>query len=100
MLLRGRQTKSSHQQCERLCPRERCFGYFQSYERAREALGTNECDVWEMGIWGYAIIEKVEPGLHPHSEEMAWFEFDTEKRRFREIPKPEETNGEYNYALG
>ena len=44
----------------------RCFGYFQSYERARAALETNECDVWEMGIFEYAVIEKVEPGIHPH----------------------------------
>ena len=28
----------------------RCFGYFLSFERAKEALETNECDVWEMGI--------------------------------------------------
>ena len=27
----------------------RCFGYFPTYERAVEALKTNECDVWEMG---------------------------------------------------
>ena len=78
----------------------RCFGYFPTYERAREALETNECDVWKMGIFEYAVIEKVAPGINPHAEEMAWFEFDTEKRRFREIPKPEETTGEYNYALG
>ena len=78
----------------------RCFGYFQSYARARAALETNECDVWKMGIFEYAVIEKVEPGIHPHSEEMAWFEFNTEKCSFCEIPKPEETNGEYNYALG
>ena len=78
----------------------RCFGYFQSYERARAALETNECDVWEMGVFEYAVIEKVEPGLHPHAEEMAWFKFDTEKCGFCEIPKPEETTGEYNYALG
>ena len=57
----------------------RCFGYFQSYERAREAIYTNECDVWEMGIFEYAVIEKVEQGIHPHAEEMAWFKFDTEK---------------------
>ena len=37
----------------------RCFGYFQSYERARAALETNECDVWKMGIFEYAVIEKV-----------------------------------------
>ena len=78
----------------------RCFGYFLNYERAKEALETNECDVWEMGVFEYAVIEKVEPGIHPHAEEIAWFKFDTENCGFREIPKPEETNGEYNYALG
>jgi hypothetical protein len=77
----------------------RCFGYFPTYERAVEALKTNECDVWEMGIFEYAVIEKVEPGIHPHAEEMAWFKFDTDKCGFCEIPKPEETTG-YNYALG
>ena len=78
----------------------RCFGYFLSYERAKEALERNECDVWKMGIFEYAVIEKVAPGIHPHVEEMAWFEFNTEKCRFCEILKPEETTGEYNYALG
>ena len=51
-------------------------------------------------VFEYAVIEKVEPGIHPHAEEIAWFKFDTEKRGFCEIPKPVETNGEYNYALG
>ena len=78
----------------------RCFGYFLSYARAKEALETNECDVWEMGVFEYAVIEKIEPGIHPHAEEMAWFKFDREKQGFCEIPKPEETTGEYNYALG
>ena len=53
-----------------------------------------------MGVFEYAVIEKVEPGIQPNAEEMAWFKFDTEKCGFCEIPKPEETNGEYNYALG
>ena len=78
----------------------RCFGYFLSFERAKEALETNECDMWEAGFYNFAVIEKIESGIHPHAEEMAWFKFDTEKCGFCEIPKPVETNGEYNYALG
>ena len=78
----------------------RCFGYFISYERAKEALERNECDVWKMGIFEYAVIEKVEPGIPPHVEEIAWFKFDSNRKRFYEIEKPEETEGECNYALG
>ena len=78
----------------------RCFGYFSTYQRAKEALEINECDMWEAGFYNYAVIERIEPGIHSHTEEMAWFKFDTEKRGFYEIPKPEETKGEYNYALG
>ena len=78
----------------------RCFGYFLTYDSAYEAIETNKCDVWKMGIYNYAVIERIEPGIHSHAEEMAWFKFDAEKRGFYEIPKPEETKGEYNYALG
>ena len=48
----------------------------------------------------YAVIERIESGIHPHSKEMSWWKFDNEKRGFCEIPKSEETKGEYNYALG
>ena len=78
----------------------RCFGYFQTYERAVEALKTNECDVWKMGVFDYAVIERIESGVHPQSKEMSWWKFNHEKRGFCEILKPEETNGEYNYAIG
>lgn len=78
----------------------RCFGYFPTYERAVEALKTNECDVWEMGIYNYAVIERIKPGIPPHVEEIAWFKFDSNRERFYEIEKPEETEGECNYALG
>ena len=78
----------------------RCFGYFSTYQRAKEALEINECDMWEAGCYNYAVIERIEQGIHSHAEEMAWFKFDTEKRVFYEISKPEETKGAYNYALG
>ena len=78
----------------------RCFGYFPTYERAVEALKTNECDVWEMGVFDYAVIERIESGIHPHSKEMSWWKFDNEKRAFSEIPKPEEIANDECYALG
>ena len=56
--------------------------------------------MWEAGVYNYAVIERIEQGIQSHAEEMAWFKFDTEKRGFYEIPKPEETKKVYNYALG
>ena len=69
----------------------RCFEYFTTYERAAEALKTKECDVWKMGVFDYAVIERIESGIHPHLEEMSWRKFDHEKRGFYEIPQLEET---------
>ena len=38
----------------------RCFGYFSTYQRAKEALEINECDMWEAGFYNYAVIERIE----------------------------------------
>jgi hypothetical protein len=78
----------------------RCFGYFSTYQRAKEALEINECDMWEAGCYNYAVIERIESGVHPQSKEMSWWKFDHEKRAFSEIHKPEEIVNEECYALG
>ena len=78
----------------------RCFGFFLTYDSAYEAIETNKCDVWKMGIYNYAVIERIKPGIPPHVKEIAWFKFDSNRERFYEIEKPEETEGVCNYALG
>jgi hypothetical protein len=56
--------------------------------------------MWEAWCYNYAVIERIESGVHPQSKEMSWWKFNHEKRGFYEIPKPEETKNTYNYALG
>lgn len=43
---------------------ERLVGYFNSYEKAKECVVNNDCDIYE-GIYKYATIEGIEDGLYP-----------------------------------
>lgn len=77
----------------------RVFGFVETLEEAERALNENWCDMFEY-LYTYAVVEKMEPGIHPECEEEYWFEWNQEKEGFFRIEKPEATEGVCNHALG
>lgn len=76
---------------------ERCFGYYIEKEDAEEALRLNSCDMHET-MYDYAVIEKVEPGIHPYAEITGWFQYNDEKNSYEPIEVGR--TGFCNYAIG
>lgn len=66
----------------------RTFGYYEDFETCRLALGENWCDMHEY-LYRFAVVEKIEQGIHPKAEETAWFEWDVKRNGFFETNKPD-----------
>ena len=64
------------------------WGYYWNREDAVDAVHGNVADMHET-IYPYAIIEHLEPGLFPVSQERQWFGWDEDKDGFYEIETPE-----------
>ena len=78
---------------------QRTFGFKETFEDAEYCLNNNVCDMYEY-LYIYAVIEKMQPAIHPVVEEEIWYQWDDEKRGFFRIDKPDAANGVCNFALG
>jgi hypothetical protein len=78
---------------------QRTFGFKETLEDATSSLQENRCDMHET-IYNYAVVEKIDAGIHPVVEQEKWFKWDNEKKGFYEIDKPKETMNFINFAFG
>lgn len=60
---------------------QRTFGYYDNFNYADEALKQNYCDMHE-AIYHYAVIEKINTGIHPIAEKRWFYKYDKEKEGF------------------
>ena len=77
----------------------RCFGFKETFEKAEEALNGNYCDMWEY-LYDYAVVEEMDPGIHPEVKNRWFFKYDQEKNGFFRMEEPEEFAHYCNIALG
>lgn len=77
----------------------RTFGYYDNFEYADEALRQNCCDMYEY-LYMYAVVEKIDPGIHPIAEKRWFYKYDEEKDGFYPIREPKELEHYINIALG
>ena len=77
----------------------RTFGYYTYFEYADEALRENYCDMYEY-LYMYAVVEKIDSGIHPIAEERWFYKYDEEKNGFYPIEEPKEFEHYINIALG
>lgn len=75
----------------------RTFGYYPTLWEAERALQENRLDLHEYRYM-YAVIEHIEPGIHPNAQALAWYKYDSPLRVFvrttiEELPFT-------NFALG
>lgn len=74
------------------------FGFFKDIKTCRKALNENWCDKHEC-CYTFAVIERIEPGIHPKSEKIAWFKWDKNKSGFFEVDNPIGAGNLSNYAI-
>lgn len=77
----------------------RTFGYYKTFEDCDESLKCNACDMHET-IYHYAVVEKIEEGIHPLALERWWYKYDREKGGFFPMEEPEFMKHYINIALG
>lgn len=77
----------------------RTFGYYDKFEYADEALKFNFCDMYEH-LYSFAVIEKLEPGIHSIPINRWFYKYDEEKDGFYHIEEPDEFKHCTNFALG
>ena len=78
---------------------QRCFGYFQTFGEAEEAVLNNYCDIWET-IYEYAVIEKVRDGIHQIDLEPIWYKWNLEKECYEKTEKPTFASGYVCWGIG
>ena len=78
---------------------QRCFGYFQTFEEAEEAVLNNYCDIWET-IYEYAVIEKVRDGIHQYDFNPTWYKWNLEKECYEKTEKPDFADGYAGWGIG
>lgn len=77
----------------------RVFGYYDDFNYADEALRHNCCDMHET-IYHYAVVEKIDPGIHSITEKRWFYKYDKERDGFYPIKEPKEFEHYMNIALG
>lgn len=76
---------------------KRCFGFFESYDSAKNHVKSNFKDYLE-NYYNHIVIEEFESGFHAVRITEKWFGFDGDK--MVEIIKPSVVLGVINFAIG
>jgi hypothetical protein len=53
--------------------RSRCWGYFVDVRDAERAVLSNATDMFELGWYDHAVIEKVPEGICRYCEAVSWY---------------------------
>lgn len=77
----------------------RCFGYFPTFNEAEKAVLNNYCDIFEY-IHEYAVIEKVEDGIHQIDLSPTWYKWDSEKECYEKVDRPDFAQGYVGWSIG
>lgn len=78
---------------------QRCFGYFQTFKEAEKAILNNSCDIFEY-IHEYAVIEKVQDGIHQLDFNPHWYKWDEKKECYEKSEKPKFADGYIGWCIG
>lgn len=77
----------------------RCFGYFPTFKEAEDAVLNNRCDIFEY-IHEYAVIEKVEDGIHQIDLNPTWYKWNVEKGDYEKTEEPDFAKGYVGWGIG
>lgn len=79
--------------------KQRCFGYFETFEEAEKSVVNNCCDIWE-AIHEYVVIEKIEDGIHQFDLSPTWYKWNLEKECYEKVDRPDFAKGYVGWGIG
>lgn len=95
------------QESSKKASHNRCMGWFTNLKEARDAVLSNAGDMFEVGYYKYAVIERCEMGIYCHIDKEYWFEAhyleggDALRPLVAEIEMPpKEYEGVCNFGIG
>jgi hypothetical protein len=79
----------------------RCFGYYEDFETADQAVRENWCDMYEY-TYSYAVIEFIEAGIHSiaEKENRKTYKWDNTIKGYLPCEEPQEIEHYCNFAIG
>lgn len=75
----------------------RCFGFYDSFNKAWEAVKENRMNMHEC-LYTNLVIEEINEGIHPQVVNEWWYKW--ENNGWAKCEKPERFTGIVNFALG
>lgn len=82
--------------------RHRCFGFYNSYNEAYQAVEENRGSMEEC-VYDFIVVEYMEAGIHPMVHATDWWKWDITKNKWLYLSQeewPPEFAGICNWALG
>ena len=83
---------------------KRCFGYFDTFDSAKEAIEKNYGDMNEAGYYKWLCIEEIGQGIHADPIERGWWcwkqtgQFAGEGKWIPYTRRPKFAEGYFNWA--
>ena len=66
----------------------RCVGYYADLDKAIKAVEYNTFDIYEEGLYPYAVIENIPEGIYHYDQNPIWFKFNTTTRNYEKSERP------------
>jgi hypothetical protein len=79
-------------------PKSRCFGFFDSLEKAKTAVACNSGNMHEC-YYNYLVIEEISEGVHAFPISQYWYIW-SEDLGWVPTTKPEFAKGISNWSIG
>ena len=78
----------------------RCWGFFDDFERAEQAVIDNETDIYECE-YTYAVLEEQLMGtIAMGTGKMFWYKYDRDTEKYEKIDPPEWSSGVVHWGIG
>ena len=77
----------------------RCWGFYDNFADAHEAIRLNVTDLWET-IYDYGIIEEYLPGISGYNFRRWFYKYNIEKDEYEIIDEPEALKHYVSFAIG
>lgn len=68
--------------------KNRCVGWFPTFEQAEKAVVENQQDIYELGYYPFCVIEKVGFGIYFLNREEHWYKWDSKKDQYVLLKRP------------
>ena len=78
----------------------RCVGYFSDKETAIEVVENNVGDLYEAGLYPYAVIENIPEGIYQYDQDPTWFTYVEKTDKYQICSTPLEIRKQHLVGFG